>query len=81
MNDIREGKRFRAWECKILIYALELKTVLFGQQDLWKNVDSPHILLLIGNTSVVAATNKIDSTKSLGMDQVIQKNMELHYVK
>lgn len=81
MNDIRKGKRFSAWECNILIYALELKTVLFGQQDLWKNVYSPHILLLTGNTSAVAATNKIDSTKSLGMDQVIQKNVELHYVK
>ena len=47
MNDIREGKRFRAWECKILIYALELKTVLFGSLENLCKIFGKMLIVLI----------------------------------
>lgn len=71
IEDIRIVVHFKTAECNLQINILELKTALFILQTLCKNMHSSHILILIENTSAVAA--KIDSINSLDMDQVAQK--------
>ena len=50
---------------------LELRAVLFGMKVLCNNFHNIHILIQADNTSAVAAINKIGSTRSIDMDQVV----------
>lgn len=73
MEDIRAVGLFKTEECNLHISILELKAALFGLQTPCKNICSSYRLILIDNTSAVAAVNKIGS-KSLEMDQVAQES-------
>ena len=73
MKDIRLQGLLSTEECNLHINVLELKASLLRLQTLCENVHSSYLLLLIDNTSAVAAIKKMGSIKSLDMELVAQE--------
>ena len=62
---------FSSEESQQNVNILELKVALFGSKTLCNNFHDIHILIQIDKTSAVAAINKMGSTRSIDMDQVV----------
>ena len=67
----KTGGLFSSEESQQHINILELKGALFGLKALCKNFHNIHILIQIYNTLAVAVINKMGSTRSIDMDQVV----------
>ena len=65
------GGHFTEDEKELHINILELKAVEFGLQSLCLDTQNTHILLKIDNTSAVSAINKMGSTRSIQMDDIV----------
>ena len=67
----KTGGLFSSDESQQHINILEIKASSFGLKFLCNNFHIIHILIKFGNTSAVAAINKIGSARSIDMDQVV----------
>ena len=72
LSETSTGGQFSMEEKESHINVLELKGVLFGLQAFCSGLMDTHILLKVDNTPAVSAINKMGSTKSLPMDEVVQ---------
>ena len=71
MAGSKKGGLFWSEESQQHINILELKSALSGLKALCNNFHNIHIVIQIDNTSAVAAINKMGSTRSIDMDQVV----------
>ena len=67
----KTGGQFSTAESQQHINILELKAARFGLRALCKNEINRHTLIQIGNTSAVSAINKMESVKSIEMDNEV----------